>query len=552
MNATNGRDTSVRSFDSTTRPRTARHGWFSGVVLPLVLVAVTIVVLRPVLDNGFVNWGDNADLVENDGYRGFGPHNLLSMFKFRMGHFQPLAWLTFAIDHAFWGMNPRGYHLSSLLWHAAAVVAAYFLIRRLVRLGLDGPGSVERPGAAWIAALAALVFALHPLRVEAIAWATERRGPLSGVFFFLSILFYLRHAERAAELGDFVRVPRQFDRRVSILFFFCSLMAKEFGFTLPLILLILDMYPLRRIRGLAGWLRPQARPIWREKLPFFALMAVWVLIAVAASKQSNVAVSLDDYGPLQRVAQAFFALVFYVGKTGWPTGLSPLYSIPVRLDPFEARYVLSAVAVVVGTVAVLLLRRRLPALLTTWVVCAVLVAPVLGLAQTGRQFAADRYTYLPAVAVSALVCGAIMHASSRVADAAVRRVDLVAATVVLLAVSAMLGRASAAQVRVWKDSMALWQHAISANPQCPVAHHNLAVVFGEAQRYSEAVEEFRRALELNPKYVEALCNWGVMLAMQGWTYQAEEKFEAALRLDPQDATAKDALERVRAQRRGHY
>ena len=396
--------------------------------IPAIIVVVTVAAFAPVVGNDFLYWGDHGDLVDNTHYRGLSWSNLTWMFTtIHRGHYQPLTWLSFALDYALWGTRPAGYHLTSLLLHAACAVLTYLIIVRLL-----GPEAV---GAAL---LGALFFALHPLRVEPVAWATERRGLLASLLALGSVLAYLHRA-----------------RWFSVALFALALLAKEFVFTLPVVLIILDLYPL-------------GRRAWREKIPLFVLAAMGAGVAMAASAQSGLAPSLAEYGLGQRIAQCFYGLAFYLRKTLVPTGLSPIYSIPPDLDPLAAPYVASAVIVIGLTIALVVARKRFPAGLATWAIFVVILSPVLGLAQTGNQIAADRYTYLPAVAVSALLAAGLNRMS--------RTPMLV--VVPLLVVGGFL---TWKQVGIWHDPETLWRHAVSVNPRCHISNSNLDAVISPVE-----------------------------------------------------------------------
>ena len=416
------------------------------VVVPAVIAVVTLAVFAPVIGNGFVEWGDYGELVENPHYRGLGLSQLSWMFTtIHQGHYQPLTWLSFAVDYAVWGMRPAGYHLTSLVLHAACAVVVYLILLRLL-----GPAAI-------VAAVSgALLFALHPLRVEAVAWATERRGPLSSLMALLAVLAYLRGA-----------------RWWSLAFFGLGLLAKEFVMTLPAVLVILDIYPLRR-------------KAWREKIPFFVLAAVGAGVAIASSAQSGVARSLADYDLLQRIAQCFYGLAFYLQKTLVPVGLSPIYSIPPDFDPFATRYVVSALIVIALTAGLVAARRRFPAGLAAWAIFVVILSPVLGLVQTGNQLAADRYTYLAGVVVAVLIAAGL---------ARLDRGPLIVAVVAWITVASLLTRLQAA---VWRDDETLWTHAVDVNPQCHISNHNLGTVMARQQRWDEAAAAYLRALETDP------------------------------------------------------
>jgi hypothetical protein len=421
------------------------------VVVPAVIVIVTLAVFAPVLGNGFVEWGDRGELVENPDFRGFGLSNLYWMFTTtHQGHYQPLTWLTFAADHALWGMRPAGYHLTTLLLHAACAVVVYLIILRLV-----GPTVILA------AFCGALLFALHPLRVEAVAWATERRGPLSSLMALLAVLAYLRGA-----------------RWWSLAFFALGLLAKEFVMTLPVVLVILDVYPLRR-------------RAWREKIPFFVLTLIAAVVALESSDQSGLALSLADYGMLERIGQCFYGLVFYLQKTLVPLGLSPLYSIPPDVDPFAVRYIVSALFVIALTAGLVAARKRFPAGLAAWAIFIVILSPVLGLVQTGNQLAADRYTYLPGAVIGVLIAAGLTRLD---------RGPLVVAVVGWIALASALNWP---QLAVWRNDETLWTHAVEVNPRCHISNHNLGTEMARQERWEEAAAAYRRALETDPDMDDA-------------------------------------------------
>src|SRR3989449_3447697 len=244
------------------------HRWVFR-LLPVLIAFVTFVPFLPTLDNQFVNWDDDDNLVENPQYRGLGWTHLRWMWTTsHIGHYAPLTWMTFGLDYLLWGMNPVGYHLTNLLLHAANAAVFYLVARRILGSALPGPRERGNVGLAASAAFAALLFAIHPLRVESVAWATERRDVLSGLFYLLTLLVYLR----AGEQGERGRSGYW----ASVGLFVCALLSKSMAVSLPVVLLILDVYPLRRLGGARGWWGEPPRRIYLEKIPF-------VLLALAAS-----------------------------------------------------------------------------------------------------------------------------------------------------------------------------------------------------------------------------------------------------------------------------
>src|SRR6266571_3867196 len=222
---------------------TLTHRWVFW-LLPVLIALVTVVPFLPTLDNQFVNWDDDKNLLKNPHYRGLGWSQLRWMWTaFHLGHYIPLTWMTFGLDYLLWGMNPVGYHLTNLLLHTANAVVFFFVVHRILTRALPSPS--ERGDALVISAgVAALVFAIHPLRVESVAWATERRDVLSGLFYLVTILMYLRACERGARgRGSYW---------LSVAVFVCALLSKSMVVNLPVVLLILDVYPLRHLGGVVG------------------------------------------------------------------------------------------------------------------------------------------------------------------------------------------------------------------------------------------------------------------------------------------------------------
>src|SRR3989449_650662 len=489
-------------------------------LLPVLIALVTFVPFLPTLDNQFVNWDDDDNLVENPHYRGLGWTHLRWMWTTsHIGHYAPLTWMTFGLDYLLWGMNPVGYHLTNLLLHAANAAVFYLLALRVLGSALPGPRERGNVGLAASAAFAALLFAIHPLRVESVAWATERRDVLSGLFYLLTLLVYLR----AGEQGERGRSGYW----ASVGLFVCALLSKSMAVSLPVVLLILDVYPLRRLGGARGWWGEPARRIYLEKIPF-------VLLALAASGGAFIPQiegrnmpSLDELSVLGRLAVSAYGLRFYLWKTVFPVSLSPLYELRGQ-DPLALPFLLSYGVVPAVTALALILRRRLPGLLAAWLAYVVILLPVLGIFQNGPQIAADRYTYLAGLGW-ALLASAGMLAAWR------RRSFLVTGLAVVLLLG--LGTLTWNQVRVWHDSEKLWSHAVAIDPRSSIGQLSLGLALARHGKLAEAVEHYEAALRLEPGYVDANCNAGAALARQGKLAEAIAHYEQALKTKPDHADA---------------
>jgi tetratricopeptide (TPR) repeat protein len=510
--------------------------WF-----PFAVFIVTVTAFVPVLQNEFVNWDDDWMLLENLNYRGLGWNQLRWMLTtFHAGHYQPLSWITFGIDYLLWGIDPFGYHLTNLVLHAANAVCFYLIALRL--LAPQAPVSTPQQSfvSSWAALVTALVFALHPLRVESVVWATERRDVLSGFFFLLTILLYLKAAGASDERS------RKRWMMFTIIAYSLSLLSKATGMTLPLVLLILDVYPLRRLgNSFKDWFHRDKRQIWLEKVAFFVMAFVAGIVALQAQHEIQALARVEAYGASQRLAQALYGLVFYLWKSIWPLELSPLYAIPIQFDPLTWRYVLSGSIVVTLTMSLFLLRRRWPAGLAAWVYYVVVVAPVLGFAQSGAQFVADRYSYLSCLSWALVAGSAFAFMIGR--DSPNRHLQRVLTAGGFSVLLVGLGILTWRQTEVWQNSERLWKHAIAVRPSSG-AYNNLGTALLSQGRLAEAAEQFNRALLISPAYEDAYYNLGLVLVKRGDTEGAIQNFNTALKIDPADARVHNNLAIVLTQK----
>jgi len=583
------------------------HGTAAGgrrvrVAITAAVFAWSFLAFWPALAAGFVDWDDAPGLLHNPDFRGLDGDALGWMFTtFHGGHYQPLTWLTFAVDHAVWGMTPRGYHLQNLLWHAVAAALLFAVARRVFLLaGLT-------TGACLGAGLAALLFGVHPLRVESVVWVTERRDVLSAATLLAAVLVYLRRDGRPSGW--------------LVLWFALSLMSKAWGMTLPLVLLLLDHYPLRRTAEPGAWGR-----LIREKLPLFALALAAAWLASRAQLSTGASPGLDVHGVAQRAAQAAYGLCFYPLASIWPSGLSPVYPLRWGFDPWQPVYIWSAAAALTALVLAYRARRCCPAITASVFVYAVVVSPVLGVLQTGPQLVADRYSYLSCMSLALLAAGAWarwFEVSPRP-----RRLALSAAALAALVFATSL---TVRQSMVWHDSVTLWQRAVAVDPGDPEAHYRLGrallerrdddpaalaeahavlqrastlfdqldswqsefeddaavalawcvlfveersgqprrvlvrrqfeqvaarwpdsgpahaglgIAFGVEGRLAEAVTALRRAVQLDPTLAEAHFNLGRLYAANGHTELARQHLQEALRLQPGNAAARELLSQL--------
>lgn len=513
--------------------------------IPVLVFILTVSTFLPSLQNGFVTWDDNKTLLDNVHYRGLGWPHLGWMFTtFHMGNYRPLTWITLGFDYILWGMEPRGYHLTSLLLNGVNAILFYFIAERLLSLAFSIPSTSARISLRVAAGFAALTFSIHPLRVEPVAWLSARNHLLAGLFYLGTVLCYLRAA--AYETSGRQRWSWLI---VAVVLYGLSLLSQPSGITLPLVLLVLDVYPLRRLGDRPGkWSGPEVRWIWREKLPFLFLALGGALLAILAKHEVGAMQPLARYGFLSRVWQASFGLAFYLWKMVIPLNLSPLYETPAYIDPLAPSFVASVLSVLALTTILIMFRRRWPAGLAAWVCYAAVLAPVLGFVQSGPQFVADRYSYLACLGFSLLAGGGIFSLWRSRVDGQNKQAHILGSGALCLGVLAGLVILTMEQIGVWHDSERLWRQVLRVDPLSSIAHNNMGNVLTLQGKTLEAIAHYRRALEIDPKYAEAYFDLATALSSVGRLQSAVEQFQAGLQFDPKNGQARYYLGRVYARR----
>lgn len=432
----------------------------------------------PLLRADFLDYDDLENLALSPYWRGFTAENVRWMFtQPHMGHYQPLTWLTFALDHTLFGADPHALHATNLAWHMFGAVVAFALARRIVRAVRPASSSREELVAA---TLAAAFFALHPLRCESVGWLTERRDVVSGALWFAALLAWCRYVQDGRRARDYV---------FALVLLALSLAAKAWGITFCVLLLVLDVFVFRRReRGAAvPW-----RTLLLEKVPFLPLGVVFGALALwAQASAGSTLKGLASHGVAQRVAQAAYAAVFYPAKTLWPAELRVVYALPEPFDPFAPRFVAAILVALTLTLAALACVRRsrgVAACAGAWLAFLVVVAPVSGLAQAGPQLVAERYTYL--------ACAPFAFAGAFVLARWPLRVAWTLGAVLCLA----LALRTHAQSYVWRTSESLWRNVLASVPDEANARVNLAQArIHAAERTADrdaALALYAEALEL--------------------------------------------------------
>jgi tetratricopeptide (TPR) repeat protein len=501
--------------------------------MAVVLVVLVVLAFFPCLRNDFVDsWDDDKNFLNNLSYRGLGWSQLVwDWTSFQLGVYQPLAWMILGAEYLLFGLQPWGYHLASLVLYALDTVVLFVLV--LTLLIRCRPGwEKEAPGVLVLAAgLAVALFAVHPLRTEVVAWASCQPYLPCALFAMLTVLAYLRAFPADA-------APRRDWFWAAFGLFAAALLSKAVAVSLPLVLLILDVYPLRRLGGGPGrWFGPAVRRVWWEKAPFVALSVLFMGLAVHGRVQEHHLAPVQDFGVAARIAQACYGIGFYVLKALVPWNLTAYYPIPERVVWYELPYVGYIVGTVAVSVAVYLLRRRWPGLLAVWLSYLVILAPNLGLVRIGGQIAADRYSYIAMMGVVVLAAAGLVRVFHlQVARRAwpVAAVGSVASVGVLLTLIVL----NWGQCQIWRTSEVLWRHALAhgASRSC-IAHNNLGADLARRGRLAEADAEYLESLRLDPTYAPAHVGRGAVLGRQGRLAEAEAEYTESLRLDPTYAPA---------------
>lgn len=512
-----------------------KSGRLLGLALVVLIVVTTAVTFWPGLRGQFLNWDDGTLFTRNPDYRGLGPAQLRWMFTTTLaGHYMPLAWLTLGLNYVLGGMNPWGYHLLALLLHSTNAVLFYLVACRLLETvlarserGAPVGGVRELWSVRAGAAVAALVFAVHPQRVESVAWVAERGTLVSSALYLAAVLAYLRAAEYGAALRW------RWWGIVSLACFAAALLAKGIAITLPATLLILDIYPLARWNG--RWRRALG-----EKVPYAVIALIGAVIVLYARTRGATWSGLSAYGLDARLAFAGYSFWFYPSSLAWPIGLSPLYEVPAHARLLQWRFLAPLIGLTAVTGILVALRRRFPGGLAAWINSAVVVAPVSGVAHSGSQLAADRYSYLAGLGF-ALIAGYAVPWVARL-----RRQGLVSGWVVRSAVSglvlvvAALAFSAWGQTGIWRDSETLWRWAVDRQPACATCYGGLgeALLYardGAQSRLNESEAYLRRAIALHPRLPFPHYTLGTLMLARGQYAEAEASLKTYMRLEPGEA-----------------
>jgi protein O-mannosyl-transferase len=492
------------------------------VCLCLLLVVVTLAVYWPATSFDFVNY-DDPDYFSSNAQVQTGLTSQGVIWAFSTGHagnWHPLTWLSLMLDVNLFGKGPAGPHFTNLLFHLANTVLLFLLLRRLT-------------AATWRSAFVAVLFALHPLHVESVAWISERKDVLSTFFGLLALFFYTRFVQylKVGKRKSNIKTDRHptNDYVLAFLFFTLGLMSKPMLVTLPFVMLLLDYWPLNRLSDKETKAETRStghhqlliarRLVW-EKIPFFSLSAISCAVTLFA--QSRAMVSLATFPLGTRIANAFVSYARYLGKTFWPDDLAVLYPYPAQWPLPE---VVLAAALLAGlTLAALWLVRRLPFIAIGWFWFLGTLIPVIGLVQVGIQPMANRYTYIPLIGLFIVFA---WGAGELCLNARWLKTAINFMAVMVLAGCVLWTRD---QLRYWQNSETLFRHTLAVTENNYNAYGNLGSWLSQQGRLQEAADCYVKSLQIHPDNFEVLYNLGNVLIKLGDLDGAIDNYRRALRL----------------------
>ncbi len=490
----------------------------------LTMCALAILVwgvFVPMLGHDFVNYDDPVYITENPFIReGLSREGILwALTAFYDGNWFPLTWFSHMFDITLFGFQAGGHHLTSLLLHAVNTLLVFIVFRHM-------------SGRLWASAMVAVLFAIHPLHVEPVAWIAQRRELLATLFGLLAIGAYSRHRQHPG-IGSYLAVA---------VFFFLSLSSKPTWVTLPALLILLDIWPLRRfvprqegaIRTLGG--------LVVEKTPLFVLSLLSALLMLFTQHRDGAVRSIEEFSVLERSGNAIFAYGQYLIKTIWPARLAVYYPHPgSSLTTWHIGA--SAFFLLLATGVVIRRFSRQPYLAVGWFWYLISLLPVIGLIQIGGAAMAGRYTYLP---LTGIFFAAVWWASEMLRPFRARRTLLTIGSALLVVVLAIAARG---QLAYWKDSITLFERSLAVTGPNPVALINLGDAYEEEGRTATSVELYRQAVQLSPEHPTALYNLGAALWKSGNPEAAERFYRKTLSINPRHTGAANNLGAILAEQK---
>jgi tetratricopeptide (TPR) repeat protein len=485
----------------------------------VALAVVTFAAFEGVRNNNFVNYDDDLYVTNNVHVQeGLYARSIWWAFTSTdASNWHPLTWISHIIDCSNFGPNPTGHHLVSVGFHIANVILLFLILKKMT-------------SAVWLSAFVAAVFGLHPLAVESVAWVAQRKSVLSTFFWFLTIAAYFRYSQKPGVL-----------RYLIVVFLFAAgLLSKPTLVTLPFVMVLLDYWPLNRIR------KPQFSILHSlyEKLPLIGMSAASCVVTYMAQTKGNSVSDIITVPLILRAENILVSYIKYIGMIFCPTSLSVLYPFDLNRLTVWKTGVCLLLLVLVSSLAIVL-RRRFGWLFTGWFWYLGTLVPVIGLVQVGAQGMADRYMYLPGIGIYIIVAWLAGDLAEKFRPP---KVIPAAAGVLALGVLLLLTRV---QIGYWKDSLSLCRHALAVTKNNYIMHYSCGLTLWTSGQVDEAIEQYRQALKINPVYAKAHNNLGCALRDKGQVDEAAAEFKLAIKIAPDSAEAQNNYGVMLAERGQH-
>ena len=506
--------------------------------LAVSLSLLTFIVYLTSLRNEFLLWDDDLYVLDNTFIRSFNGVFLRRAFlDFSAANWHPLTWFSHALDYAIWGMNPLGHHLTNSILHAANTFLVVLVLWELFTAAREKGRERERSeflgDRTMLVAIgaASLLFGLHPIHVESVAWVAERKDVLCALFFLLSIVAYTNFV-RTLDNESRQRPSQVFFNRHYLLsfgLFFLALLSKPMAVTLPVVLLLLDWYPFERIHSHGTF-----RTAFLEKIPFIVLSCISSIITIIAQRSGG-AIKAIDFAPLStRLLVAAKSVITYLGKMIVPMDLIPYYPYPKNVSIFNIEYASAIVLVIAITVVCFMVAKRQKVWLMAWGYYLATLLPVLGIVQVGDQAMADRYSYLPSLGPFVLMglCIAGISEKMRTSVEGSRLITLLGRVTALVAVAVLI-YLTVQQIAIWKNSIVFWNYIIEEKSQkAPFAYNLRGIAYEKLGQTDKALADYEKAIDLDPSYDKTYNNRAIIFDKKGQTEEALADYDKAIALNP--------------------
>lgn len=490
-------------------------------LLAFFVAFITFTTYLPALKNGFVNWDDNLYIYENQNIQsldiGFLKWCITAVVS---SLWHPLTLVSLALDHAIWGLNPWGYHLTNILIHSTNTFLVFILVIQLLEYNNLWRDSKKALITGFITAI---LFGIHPVHVESVAWVSERKDVLSAFFYLSAMLAYIKYTSTTG-------LKKAALYSASILLFFFALLSKPMAISLPLVLLILDIYPIGRLTR-----NPRSTKwVLIEKLPFFLLAFLASVATVWAHSAQGGLRALETYPLVERIFVAVRAYLFYLVKMALPLNLAPWYPYPEKISFFTSEYAGALIALTIITIFATRSLKTNKVFFAIWFYYIITLAPTTGIVQVGGQAAADRYTYLPSLGpfiFTGLGVGYLFDRWSK-------RQYRLAAVVAVILLSTLLINTTVKQIAIWRDSITLWSYEIELFPESSAEiYSNRGLAYDGLGNYQYAIKDYNKAIELGPETAKIYISRGNTYDSLGDYQQAIKDYSKAIELAPQNAKA---------------